>query len=112
MEPQENSERAFSNRTLTAIAAPSPAPLLHDRLIDQRIDLLPVVPADWSGRGRQINNDQLFLRIGPPVGAAGAGPGELPDRAHHPDHTWRGAHGKPETKTVIGPGRIGVADQV
>src|SRR4051794_15080802 len=50
--------------------------LFHDRLIHQRVDLLPVVPADRAGRRRQIHYRELFLRVGPPVGTAGAGPRE------------------------------------
>src|ERR1700675_4114874 len=54
--------------------------LFDDRLIHHRVDLLAIVPADRSGRRGQIHHREFFLRIGPPVGAAGAGPGELSDR--------------------------------
>src|SRR5450755_622240 len=65
---------------------------LHDRLILQRVDLLPVVPADRAGRGREIDHGEFLLRIDPPVGAAGAGPRKLSDRSHHPDYARRRAH--------------------
>jgi hypothetical protein len=80
--------------------------------VDQRVDLLAVVPADRAGSGRHIDYYRLLVWVGPPVGAAGAGPGELPDRAHHPDDAARGAHGEPQAKAVVGAGTIGVADEV
>src|ERR1700733_3191374 len=56
--------------------------LVDDRLIHQRVDLLAIVPADRTGGRRQIHDSEFFFRIDPPVGATGAGPGELPDRSH------------------------------
>src|SRR5258708_31242573 len=87
-------------RILNGCSATTGAPAMHrsavsalvdDRLIDQRVDLLTVVPAQRPWRRREIDHREFFLRIGPPVGAAGAGPGELPDRSHHPDHARRRA---------------------
>src|ERR1700744_6663313 len=85
---------------------------IDDRLIHQRVDLLAIVPADRAGRCRQIHHREFFLWIDPPVGAARAGPSELTDRSHHPDNAGRGAHRESETESVIGAGRIGIADQV
>src|SRR5882757_10869585 len=85
---------------------------LDDRLIHQRVDLLPVVPAERAGRRREIDHGEFLLRIDPPVGAAGAGPRKLPDRSHHPDHAGFRAHGDAETKAVVGAGRIGIADEI
>ena len=88
------------------------AALVRDRLIDQRVDGLSMVPADRSGRGREVNQDEVFLWIGPPVGAARAGPDELPDRSHPPRDAGRGTHGEPETEAEIGAGWIGIADEI
>ena len=48
--------------------------LIRDRLIDQRVDHLPVMPAKRPGRVRHEHHGELLLRVGPPVGAARAGP--------------------------------------
>jgi hypothetical protein len=71
-----------------------------------------IVPANGARRGRHIHHDQLFLWIDPPVSTAGTGPGELPDRPHHFDYTGRCANGKSRAETVIGAGRIGIADEI
>ena len=109
-EPPENSERLFSkvNAQLRRRFRAGRA-LFDDRLIHHRIDLLAIVPADRPGRRGQIHHRKLFLWIGPPVGAAGARPGELSDRSHHPDHAGRRAHRKSEAEAVIDAGRVGVA---
>src|SRR6266403_4906931 len=101
-----NLQRILNNHSAKRVV------LFHDRLIHERVDLLPIVPADRAGRGRQIHHREFFLWVYPPIGATGAGPGELPDRSHHPHHTGRGAHRQPEAEAVIGAGRIGVADEI
>src|SRR5262245_46944374 len=86
--------------------------LVYQDLIDQRVDHLPILPARRSRRLRHPHRRQLLARIDPPIGAAGAGPAEIADRAHHARHAGRGAHRQPEPEAVVGAGRIGVADQV
>src|SRR5260370_38194362 len=70
------------------------------------------MPADRAGRLRHEHHHEVFPGIGPPVGAAGAGPREVADRAHHAHDAGRGLHRKAKAETIIGAGRIGVADQV
>ena len=59
-ETEENSEQAFIRA------------LVDDCLIHQRVDHLAIVPADRTGRRRQIHHREVLLRIDPPVRAAGA----------------------------------------
>src|SRR5882724_11043556 len=101
-----NLQRILNNHSAKRVV------LFHDRLIHERVDLLAIVPADRAGRGCEIHYREFFLRIDPPIGTAGAGPRELPERSHHPHHAGRGAHRKPEPEAIIGAGRIGVADEI
>jgi hypothetical protein len=64
--------RFMTGRFATAICAG--LPLLNHRLINQSVDFLPIVPTDRTGRRREIHDDKFFLRVDPPVGAAGARP--------------------------------------
>src|SRR2546421_12241028 len=54
---------------------------VDDRAVDQRSYEMAVVPADRARRLRHEHDRELLLRIGPPGGAVGAGPGEVADRA-------------------------------
>src|ERR1700730_16696104 len=40
--------------------------LIDDRLIHQRVDLLPIVPADRTGRRGEIDYGEFFFGIDPP----------------------------------------------
>src|ERR1700712_3683036 len=60
--------RKILNRCSALVNAVRDARLFHDRLIHQRVDLLPVVPADRAGRRREIHHRESFPGIGPPVG--------------------------------------------
>src|ERR1700754_1402485 len=85
---RKNSERLFTcdlARAAKRLSYRMPR-LFDDRLIHHGIDLLTVVPTQRSGYGREINHRKLFLRVDPPIGAAGAGPRELSDRSHQADH--------------------------
>src|SRR5581483_9589311 len=79
-ETREFPERLFRlEQVFSSGRATAPAGLSVDhRLIDQRIDRLTIVPADGPGRGGHIDHHEFFLRISPPIRAAGPRPGELP----------------------------------
>src|SRR5262249_20318082 len=47
---------------------------IHDRPVHQGVDHLAIMPADRARRLRHEDHDEVFPRIGPPVGAAGARP--------------------------------------
>src|SRR5262245_5982509 len=47
---------------------------VHERAIDHGVDHLAIMPADRAGRLRHEHHHEVFPGIGPPVGAAGAGP--------------------------------------
>ena len=55
-----------------ALAETSPS--VDQRLIDERVDHLPVLPADAAGRLRHPHDDQFLARIDPPVRPACARP--------------------------------------
>src|SRR5215467_13144393 len=80
--------------------------LCAQRLIDERVDHLPVLPADAARRLRHPYDHQLLVRVDPPVGATCARPGEIADRAHHAHNARRGAHRNPETEAVVRARRV------
>src|SRR5215475_9509421 len=75
---------------------------IDQRLIYKRIDHLPVLPADAARRLRHPHHDEFLARVDPPVGAAGARPREVANRAHHAYDAWRRAHRDAEAKAVVG----------
>ena len=59
----------------------NPLNLIDNRLIDDRVHHVAVMPADRPGRLRHEDHHQLLFRVGSPVGAIGARPGKTADRA-------------------------------
>src|SRR6266571_4337011 len=100
-------------RPLAGRAPAEASPSVDQRLIDERVDHLPVLPADAAGRLRHPHDDQFLARIDPPVGPACTRPGEIANRAQHAHNPRRGADRNAETEPVVAAGGVaGLADQV
>src|SRR5436305_7044391 len=71
-EPEHLLLKLREDLQISGITCGHAAKLVHGRLIDQRVDHLPVMPADRARRMRHEHDRELLLRICPPGGAAAA----------------------------------------
>src|SRR5262245_6484268 len=86
---------------------------IHERLVHQRVDHLPVTPANAARRMSHPQHGELLARVYPPVGAARAWPREIADRSHRAGNARRGADRDSQSESIVGAGRVsGLADQV
>ena len=85
---------------------------VDDGLIDERVDLLAVVPADRTRRRGEIDDRDIFLGDRPTVGAACAGARERARRSHQPRDARRRPDRESEAEAEMRTCRIGIADEV
>src|SRR5262249_9596817 len=71
---------------------------IDDRLHDERLDQLPIVPANGAWRVREKHHGHVFLRINPEHRALRAAPEELAGRARHPRDARLTPYGHAETE--------------